>query len=128
MSTTIRNPERVEVHPVDGGPDPEQEDRPSLAARFEAFDQANPLIYQALLKYSYEWIRLTGRRRLGIARLWEKMRWDLETQSTEECPKLNNDYRSFYARKLMQEPGLQDLFETRHSAADDVFGRGSEAA
>ncbi|MEK8107431.1 hypothetical protein NKG94_23940 [Micromonospora sp. M12] len=34
-------------------------------------------------------------------------------------PSLNNDYRSFYARKLMRdEPALVGMFELRRSAAD----------
>lgn len=90
----------------------------TLAERFEAYDEAHPEVYRTLVKLAFEWKRRTGRHRLGIAALFERARWELSLQ-TGESPSLNNDYRSFYARKLMRdEPSLTGMFELRRSAAD----------
>lgn len=54
--------------------------------------------------------------------IWEVMRYDVTVQ-TGAAPKLNNDFRAFYARLIMaQETGLEDVFEIRRSAADDATG------
>lgn len=90
----------------------------TLADRFEAYDKAHPEVYATLRQLAFEWKRRTGRHRLGIAALFERARWELSLQ-TGESPSLNNDYRSFYARKLMRdEPDLSGMFELRRSAAD----------
>lgn len=91
----------------------------TLADRFEAYDEAHPEVYAILRRLAFEWKRRTGRHRLGIAALFERARWELSVQ-TGESPSLNNDYRSFYARKLMRdEPALAGMFELRRSVADE---------
>ncbi|MEV4212930.1 hypothetical protein [Micromonospora sp. NPDC049662] len=94
----------------------------TLAERFETYDEAHPEVYATLKALAFEWKRRTGRHRLGIAALFERARWELSLQ-TGETPSLNNDYRSFYARKLMRdEPALEGMFELRRSAADAWMG------
>ena len=104
--------------------DPPHIERPlTLAERFQAFDEANPHVTELLVRLARDWKRDTGRDRLGIAMLWERLRWELSVRTTE-TPVLNNDYKAFFARKLMTEyPDLVGLFETRRSAADDSLGR-----
>ncbi len=94
-------------------------DRRSLAERWAEFDAAHPEIYLLLRDKTRELLRATGGRRLGIALPWEAMRWTITIQ-TGESPKLNNDYKARYARKLMAENAdLADVFVTRHAEADD---------
>lgn len=105
--------------------DVEEPDAPlTLAQRFERFDAANPRVFQTLRELAYEWIEQTGRRKLAIATLFEVARWRIAIQTTGEPFRLNNDFRSWYARKLMREvPDLDGVFELRRSVADEALGR-----
>lgn len=102
------------------------EERPkTLTERFVDFHTRSPGVYVALVRLARQWVQATGRRRLGIATLYERVRWEMAVATSDADFKLNNDYRAFYARLIMQnEPDLAGLFETRRSAAD---GTGQEA-
>jgi hypothetical protein len=92
-------------------------DDPSAAA-FRAYHAANPQVYAALRRFALE-AKRAGRRRMSINLLGERVRWytDIETQG--ESFKMNNSWRPFYARLLMeQEAELVGLFETRKARAD----------
>jgi len=91
---------------------------PGLAERFRDFHTGHPEVYATLVRLARQWVARTGRRRISIAALFERCRWELELQ-TDESPALNNSFRSFYARAIMaNEPDLADVFETRSSLAD----------
>jgi hypothetical protein len=90
---------------------------PSLAEKFRRFHETHPHVYEALVELAREWQARTGTR-CSIAALFERARWELALNTTE-TPRLNNSYRSFYARLIMaQEPDLAGVFEVRRSAAD----------
>lgn len=92
---------------------------PSLTERFRQFHEGHPHVYDTLARLAREWVGRTGGR-VGIAALWERMRWELSVETTE-TPRLNNSYRAFYARLLMaQEPDLAGVFNVRCSAADEA--------
>jgi hypothetical protein len=98
---------RVQVEAEYGG-------RSLLFERFLAFHADNPRVLALLLRFADELIA-AGRRRFGIAALWERMRWfvAVETRSATGL-KLNNSYRSFYARLLLLlRPALVGVLETR---------------
>lgn len=85
----------------------------NIDERFADYHAENPQVYRALLMLARGALA-HGKRRIGIGALWERARWDLWLDSTEQAPKLNNDYRSRYARLLMaQEPDLAGVFEVR---------------
>lgn len=92
----------------------------SLPARFERFDEANPNVYRALVALAR---RIRSRRpdsTIGIGMLYEVLRWDcyMETDSDEPY-RLSNDFRAFYARKMMREElDLNGIFQTKKSVAD----------
>jgi hypothetical protein len=91
----------------------------TVAERFRAFHEANPHVYEALVGLTREYVRRTGRRTVGIAAVYEAARWELSLQTTEEQPRLNNSFRSYYSRLIMAlEPDLEGVFPTRSSAAD----------
>lgn len=95
----------------------------TLIERFEKFDSENPHIYPLLVRLCREWVRRTGRHKIGIAMLWEKLRWELSINTTESEPVLNNDYKAAYARLIMRrEPDLAGLFDLRHSEFDEMLG------
>lgn len=82
---------------------------------FTNFHNANPWVYTALVQLARDLIR-RGHRRIGIGMLFEVLRWQwsLGTADPASDYKLNNNYRSRYARLIMtQEADLMDVFETR---------------
>lgn len=85
----------------------------TIADQFAAFHAANPGVYVALRRLA---LGLKGRgfRRYGIGGLFEQLRWTYALQTGGDVYKLNNNYRSHYARLLMDEnPTLAGFFETR---------------
>lgn len=85
-----------------------------LDEQFKAFHAANPHVYEHLRT-----LALNARRKditVGIAMLFEVLRWQylMATSDASSEFKLNNNYRAFYARLLMElEPELANYFETR---------------
>lgn len=90
----------------------------TIAERFVTFHETNPDVYAALVAHTRELVEL-GHQRVGIGMLWEVLRWShMRTGDPTSDFKLNNDYRSHYARLIMdQEPDLADVFETRRLRA-----------
>jgi hypothetical protein len=90
----------------------------NIQADFLAFHLANPWVYAGLVALARD-LTARGHDRIGIGMLFEVMRWQwhrLATSPTEF--KLNNNYRSRYARLIMDcEPDLADVFETRELRA-----------
>jgi hypothetical protein len=86
----------------------------TLDQQFEAFHTENPHVYEHL-----HTLALNAKRKgltVGIAMLFEVLRWQylMTTTDTASDFKLNNNYRAFYSRLLMeQEPELDGYFETR---------------
>jgi hypothetical protein len=82
---------------------------------FERFHRLNPHIYTRLV-YMARTTKRAGRKRCGIAMLFEVLRWDylVGTVHAEDDFKLNNNHKAFYARLIMQqEKDLAEVFETR---------------
>ena len=84
----------------------------SLASRFDEFHAENPHVYIRLRALSYV-LRRRGVARIGIDVIFGRLRWEAALRTDGDPFKLNNSYRAFYARLLMEEPGLERLFETR---------------
>lgn len=95
----------------------------TAAAKFERFHADNPRVYATLCRLAREWIARMGRRKVGIAALYEVTRWEIALATNDPDFKVNNDYRAYYSRLLMaNEPDLSDLFDLRQSAADEWIG------
>ena len=89
----------------------------TIEEQFEAFHAANPHIMRRLVEIAWQ-AKAAGRNQMGIALLWERMRWDLFVESQGDEYKLNNNYRSHYARKIMADhPMLRGMFHTRELRA-----------
>lgn len=85
----------------------------SIQRRFEEFHAANPHVYSALVRMSRQ-LQERGRTRVGIELLFAQLRWQSLISTTGDEFKLNNSFRSRYARKLIAEhPEFEGLFETR---------------
>lgn len=92
---------------------------PSIEADFRQFHALNPKVYHSLVKLARD-LHERGRRRIGIGMLFEVLRWQhaMSTVDPGSEFKLNNNYRSRYARLIMdQEPDLDEIFETRELTA-----------
>ena len=82
--------------------------------KFEAFHAANPHVYRRLHTLALQ-MRLKGHKKIGIAMLFEQMRWEWYQQTTDVSGyKLNNNYKAYYARLLMEsDANLVGFFEVR---------------
>jgi hypothetical protein len=90
----------------------------SIQTRFEAFHANHPEVYRAIVKLAFD-LKTRGFRRYGLKSLFERVRWhfQIDLDLGEEW-KLNNNYTSRYARKLMAEfPELEGFFEVRELKA-----------
>lgn len=100
--------------------------RLSLRERFEQFHEQNPQVFAALRQEALH-LRRHGVHRWGIASLFERLRWLTAIETGGDSFRLNNDYRAFYARKLMDEtPELAGFFEVRCQLSEEV-GCGNSA-
>lgn len=85
----------------------------TIEEAFAAFHAANPHVYAELVALARE-ARGRGVARLGIGMLFEVLRWRVALRTGGDEFKLNNNYRSYYARLVMlREPDLDGVFETR---------------
>jgi len=88
----------------------------SIDAAFAEFDLRNPQVYKWLVQQSFA-LKRKGHNKFGIGMLWEVLRWDrmvnVATTGADDFT-LNNNFRSRYARKIMEkEPRLRSFFDTR---------------
>lgn len=81
--------------------------------QFREFHEANPKVYAELLALTRQ-AHERGRKKIGIGMLFEVLRWNRFIQTSDPDFKLNNNWRSRYARMIMElNPGLDGIFETR---------------
>ena len=92
---------------------------PAERLKYEAFKEANPWVIESLTKMCYN-IYNNGRDHYGIAALVEVLRYQHAiAQDPNSEFKVNNNYRAYMAREIMQNnPMLEGFFSTRKSAAD----------
>jgi hypothetical protein len=91
--------------------------RSHIDREFLEFHRSNPLVYQSIVKWARYVRRGRKDRMAAIASIWERMRWELSYETLRNNGdefRLNNDYRSRYARLVMeQESDLEGIFELR---------------
>ncbi len=93
-------------------------DHADLDERFSAFHRANPWIADRLEQMTDELVA-AGRTRIGVGMLFEVLRWHSQRATTGDPFRLNNSYRSRYARLLIERrPECAHLFELRRLADD----------
>lgn len=84
-----------------------------LDRAFADFHELNPDVYDELVALARKW-KQAGHRHVGISMLFELIRWSRGLSTVGDTFRLNNSYRSRYARLIMaQEADLRDFFETR---------------
>jgi hypothetical protein len=85
----------------------------SIQQQFETFHTNNPHVYETLVRLTRT-AKSKGKEKIGIGMLWEVLRWERFIHTQDDKFKLNNDYRSRYARMIMEnEKDLSNIFEIR---------------
>ena len=97
-------------------------DGDSIPQRFVRFHAANPHVYDALVNLARQFRDRRGESKIGIGMLYEVLRWNYYmTTDSDDDYKLSNDFRAFYARKIMSENSdLKGIFATKQSIADEI--------
>lgn len=85
----------------------------SIEDAFWRFHRENPHVYTELVSLARRAVHAEAKK-VGIGMLFEVLRWRHTLRTGGDEFKLNNNYRSYYARLIMQqEADLEGLFETR---------------
>lgn len=90
----------------------------TIQEAFERFHAEHPEVETYLIALAHE-VKRKGHQRYGIGALWERLRWHFQIEiGLGDDFKLNNNFRSRYARKIMHEhPDLDGFFEIRELRA-----------
>ena len=98
--------------------------KPSIAERFADFDARHPEIWAAYVRFSREVYQSKAKEdrcmvRYGIAAITERIRWHYMVERDSAEPfKVNNNFRSLYARKLVKTfPEMGAMFTLRNLRA-----------
>jgi hypothetical protein len=95
-------------------PDPYYYD--PIQLRFKEFHEQNPNVYSKLVDLALV-AKANGHTQIGISLLWERLRWYHLVETKSDTFKLNNNFRSRYARLIMDnEPALDGFFRLRELA------------
>lgn len=98
------------------GPAPE----PTIEEAFWRFHTENRHVYDELVMLARR-AKSRGASKLGIGMLFEVLRWRHTLRTGGDDFKLNNNYRSYYARMIMlKEADLEGIFETRKLHANET--------
>lgn len=99
-------------------PFPTYDHQDTIQGHFEQFHRANPFVYSELVRRARR-LKRRGWKKAGIGMLWEVLRWRMMLSTkTADGFKLNNNFRSRYARLIMEEnDDLDGFFETRELRA-----------
>ena len=88
-----------------------------ITPNFESFHARNPHVYRMFRRFALE-MHHAGYAHGSAGLIFERMRWELMMQTTGPEPKLNNNYRSRYARKFEEDhPNMAGFFRKRRLRA-----------
>jgi hypothetical protein len=91
-----------------------------MTAAFARFHADNPEVYQLVVRFAKEAIS-RGRTRIGMALIFERIRWHVQVETFGDEFKLNNNFRAYYARLFSRDyPQHAKLFSMRGAEADLV--------
>ena len=90
-----------------------------LEEEFRRFHEANPHVWEKFRRFTFQAID-AGREHLGVAMVWERLRWFSAFETKGEQWKLNNNHRAYYARMFHEQyPHHDGFFRTRRVAGED---------
>jgi hypothetical protein len=93
-------------------------DRRTIDARFDAFDERNPWVWQLFERHALRLIQ-RGRRHFSSDAILHVIRYEVAANTnSDDGFKINNDFSSRYARKFVQaHPEHAEFFATRRLSA-----------
>lgn len=113
LSTVFRNSLGKPWLPSDRPIRKDHEMIDKIELQFREFHQDNPEVYYRLRQLARAWKNNISDK-VGIATIYEQLRWQLAMEKRADGYKLNNNYAALYARLLMEnEPDLRGLFNLR---------------
>ena len=68
--------------------------------QFERFHSENPQVYRWVREYTMR-KREAGFKRWGFEAIWNDIRWNQQCRTSGKPFKLNNNYKAFYVRMLI---------------------------
>ena len=81
--------------------------------RFEIYHNENPHVYDLFIRFARE-TRNKGFNSYSANAIFERLRWHLNIETVGDAFKINNNYRAYYARKMMDDfPAYKGFFQTR---------------
>lgn len=94
----------------------------SIETDFWNWLAANPQVEREVVKLARRWRERHPEKPCGIAMLWELLRWTGEMSTIGSDWKLDNRFRSYMARYLMEKyEEFDGLFETRALRSSEPF-------
>jgi len=85
----------------------------ALEDQFQTYDQENPHIYRLFKRFAREALD-RGYKNYSANAIFERIRWYVDVETEGDQFKINNNYRPYYARKLMGEDSVfKDFFRVR---------------
>lgn len=88
-----------------------------LEARWRAFHDAHPEVYELFERFALRALERRGGRRIGARMIWERMRWEASVelpQAPGESWRLNDHHAPYAAREFeRRHPELGPVFEKR---------------
>lgn len=66
------------------------------------YDHENQEVYGLFVKFAVQ-ARNAGYRQFSANAIFERIRWELAIEKKDDGFKMNNNYRAYYARRLMAE-------------------------
>lgn len=80
---------------------------------FQTYHSQNPHVYNLFVRFANE-AKATGRKTFSAYAIFERIRWHVDVETTGDQFKVNNNYRPYYARKMMQDyPEFEGFFNIR---------------
>lgn len=84
-----------------------------LEEKFETYHKENPQLYKLFERFAREALS-SGYKTFSAYAIFERIRWHVAIETVGDPFKLNNNYRPYYARKLMfDQPEFEGFFNTR---------------
>lgn len=84
-----------------------------LSQKFLAYHAANSHVWEAFERFALQAAH-AGRRRIGTAMIYERMRWYSMIETNGDPYKINNNYKADYARLFNEKyPQFNEMFPTR---------------
>jgi hypothetical protein len=73
-----------------------------LQDRFEVYHKENPRVYELFVKFAKE-VKAAGFKNFSANAIFERIRWYVSVETVGDKFKVNDNYRPYYARKMMQD-------------------------